>query len=88
MVRYLSTKRIDVVAFFSDEIVVFEVKRNAGLGAIGQVLSYALLFRQKYNPSLPVRTAILTDKAQPDMPMLCAAHHIILLDLEHIETKD
>lgn len=87
MVQHLSTKRIDAVLSFPQEIVILEIKRNAGLTAIGQVLSYNILFTRKYHPTLPVHSAILTDAAQSDMPMLCAAQNVILLDLQDIETK-
>ena len=62
----LSKKRIDVVGYNEKEIDVIEIKPNAGMHAIGQVLSYALMWHKKYPTKDKPRKVIITDKIAPD----------------------
>lgn len=87
MIVALSTYRIDAVLYLPDETAVVEVKPHAGPTAIGQVLSYTLLFRKLY-PQLPTtHPIILTDTARPDTPYLCAAFNITLIELDQEHPK-
>jgi len=47
--QHLTQKRIDVVGFRGDEIVLVEVKRRVDLATLGQVLGYKFLYERKEN---------------------------------------
>lgn len=70
MQRTLSKFRIDAIGNRGDYLEIFEVKPNASAGAIGQVITYVMLFVKQYNEGLPVRGAIVTDRERPDMRSL------------------
>lgn len=63
----LTTKRIDAVAIVNGRPRIIEVKQRAGLGAIGQLKGYGLLYKQQF-PSQPnPELFLVTDYLQPDM---------------------
>lgn len=64
---YSTAERIDVVANRGDEHWIIEVKPNARLSAIGQVLGYKLLADREPWTSLPTVPAVLTDNVSPDV---------------------
>ena len=84
MAYALSTRRIDAVAYLPDETIIIEVKPNAGITAIGQVLSYTPLFHREHPLSPKPIPAIVTDTAQPDIPWLCTRYRILLIELNPI----
>ncbi len=55
-VRATTRKRIDVVAFTENTVSLFEVKIQANLGALGQMLGYRHLWEQEF-PAWPVDAA-------------------------------
>lgn len=81
MGRALSTKRIDVVSFLEYATFVIEVKPYAGLSAVGQAISYPLLFKRQYPHRPNVKGMIITDHAQLDIPWLCQQLKITLLEM-------
>ena len=62
----LTQKRIDAIGYAEDGIWIFEVKPDASLGALGQVLSYKYLYERDFKPELPVNLAIVTNRTFPD----------------------
>ena len=62
----LTQKRIDVVGYAEDGIWLFEVKPDASLGALGQVLAYKYLYMRDKQPTEPVHVAIVTNRTFPD----------------------
>jgi len=60
-------KRCDAVAWFSESIVIYEVKDRAGMSAVGQLLNYKRLFVEEYKPALSVRMAVVCDRLEPDV---------------------
>lgn len=66
----LTTKRIDAIYFDNGQPVIVEVKRRAGLAAVGQLIGYRDLFMKtpgnEYDPSM----LLVTDELQPDMPTI------------------
>lgn len=67
MVKALSTKRVDVVAETRFEIVIFEIKRRAGLSCLGQLLGYeALMYKQKGGWK-PIKLVAVCEETEPDM---------------------
>jgi hypothetical protein len=72
-------KRIDVVAVDGFNAYIIEVKPNASMGAVGQVLSYAKLYEAEYKPGLPVVPMIVTDNPDKDLSKLCDIFNIRLV---------
>ena len=67
LARGLTQYRIDVVGWNSRNATIIEVKPYAGLGALGQLLSYRHFFiKEIYTPTLP-RLLAVTDQTTPDM---------------------
>lgn len=63
----LSKYRIDVVGYDNSRIYIIEVKPEASTVAIGQVVSYMQLYQRDFNPSLPLKGVIVTDRELPDI---------------------
>ena len=76
--KYLSKKRIDVVALRDNEIHVIEVKPSAGLSAIGQAFGLAEIFRSTGPADKKILPVVITDQLLPDMEALCSKMGILL----------
>ena len=63
----LTTKRIDVLYVEQQTTVIVEVKRRAGLSAIGQLIGYRDLYRQTPGFAGAISMLLVTDQLQPDM---------------------
>lgn len=66
--QMLTQKKIDVVGYKDDKIVIIEVKPRAGSNAMGQVLSYKEMW-SKDHPEVPVENiymGVVTDEPQSD----------------------
>lgn len=63
----ISRKRIDAVCRVGGGYWVIEVKPFASMLAVGQVLSYARLFAQEYEPDGEVWPVIVCRNADPDL---------------------
>ncbi len=48
MMTMLSQKRIDVIGWKNESPTIIEVKRRVGLGALGQVFGYRILFKKDF----------------------------------------
>src|SRR3990172_4555096 len=62
----LSKYRIDAVGYSNSQIYIIEVKPEASTVALGQVVTYIELYKRDFNPSLPVKGMIVTDRELPD----------------------
>lgn len=67
MWRYNTAEKIDVVANRGDAHWLIEVKPNARLGALGQVLGYLILASREPWTQLPLVPAVLTDNVSTDV---------------------
>lgn len=72
----LSQRRIDVVAYTATAIHIIEVTRQVGLKAVGQIMAYPTLYRQTYQPNLPITPLIVAETLQPDILPVLAANTI------------
>jgi len=72
----LSRRRIDAVAHTPTEITVIEITTEAGLKALGQVTAYPILYRQTYNPTLPVRALLVCETLETDVEPALKQHNI------------
>lgn len=62
--------RIDVVAYKDEKPTLIEVKPNAGLSALGQLLAYNFYWNKENGRPKPAELAVVTDNARPYMPEL------------------
>ncbi len=62
----LSQKRIDALRRTAKGIEIIEVKADAALSALGQLLGYRLLYQQQEEPKVPVTLTVITDFVGPD----------------------
>jgi len=77
----LTQKRIDVVAERDGEVWIFEVKPDAGLSAIGQVLSYRVLYKQHFREERPIKLAIVTTRVDDDIREVAKEYGIVVYEL-------
>lgn len=66
MAYAVTAKRIDAVGFRPGEVTIFEVKPDAGLAAIGQLISYRELYVRQFAPPERIGLAVVTDNITPD----------------------
>lgn len=72
----VTQKRIDAVAWKSGAPTLIEVKNRATLTAVGQILSYKVLFKAD-NPLLPdAKLLVVASKYDPDVFPVLASHGI------------
>ena len=57
----LTRKRIDVIGHKKKSITIFEIKPDAGLSAIGQLVAYALLLKKERRIKQPLKLHIISD---------------------------
>ncbi len=69
----LSQKRIDAVGHHAGSTWIFEVKPNAALSAVGQLISYPMLYNRMFGSADRITTAVVTDFTGPDEAYLFSA---------------
>lgn len=75
----LTKKRIDALGLEVNGVAaIVEVKPRAGLGALGQVRSYEVLFNIEY-PDLVTRKIIICDDADPDIKTVALKDQIEII---------
>ncbi len=72
----LSEKRIDVVGRMRGKAVIIEVKPSAMLSAVGQLISYQILYEERYPEAGRTELMIVTDRIGPDLEHLCKKFRI------------
>lgn len=70
--------RIDVVARNGSSIDICEIKPKAGPSSIGQLKSYATLYKRDEDPFGSVSMVLITDQEMPNMDYLCKAEGVRL----------
>src|SRR5512138_974790 len=63
----LSQRRIDAVGYTSTELYIIEVTVSAGLKAVGQLITYPILYTETFRPSRPLHPLLVTEALQPDV---------------------
>ncbi len=66
--QMLTQKKIDVIGYKNNSIVIIEIKPHAGANALGQILSYKELWLKK-NPGIStneIGIGVITDELQSD----------------------
>lgn len=73
---YLGSYKIDVVGRRKNVHYIIEVKPYAGPHALGQILSYAILYDAYDSSEEQVVPMIVTDRTRADMEKLCAHYGV------------
>lgn len=63
----LTQKRIDVVAALGGETYIIEIKDRAGMSAIGQLLTYRLLYEKRFGLGRISGLIIVAEGIDPDI---------------------
>lgn len=71
--RYCTAKRIDVLARYGVELTIFECRYQAGVSAIGALLTYGFLFREAFPELDAPDLRLLSDHMSADT--IRAAEH-------------
>jgi len=80
----LTQKRIDVVGERDGVVWIFEVKPDAGLSAIGQLLAYRALYRRDFNYTGEIKLAVVTTKVNADEFYLFNHYGIIVYEVGYV----
>lgn len=75
-------KRIDVIAQAGSHFHIIELKPNAGMTALGQVIMYTHCLRDQVPKSYRLEPHIITDHADPDLFPLLARFGVTLDELD------
>jgi hypothetical protein len=78
MIQALSQKRVDVIAEDETYVYIIEVKKSAGLSALGQLLAYKHLYEQAYTTWKPIKLICVTNHILPDDLEALQRHNIIV----------
>lgn len=62
----MAAKRIDAVGHKPGEIWLLEVKPEAGVTAVGQLVMYSMLYRDRFHPVENVMAALVCENVLPD----------------------
>lgn len=81
MWTHITQKRIDVLAYRPTSTWLIEVKDRPTVAAIGQVISYSILYQADFTPSLPIIPCLIAGIIEPDIEALCRALDIRFYDL-------
>lgn len=76
MTERLMSLRIDVLGYKEDECWLIEVKPNAGLSALGQLMAYRFYLLEEKYENRELKAVIVTDFARHYMPALDEAFQL------------
>lgn len=63
----LSKRRIDAVSIHHGQVYLFEITRLADLKCLGQVMAYPALYRQTFQPDIPIKMCVVAEKLGTDL---------------------
>ena len=75
----LYQRKVDVVGYRKNEVWIIEVKPEAGMTALGQVLTYAHLAEADPKLNTNQTLAVVCEKVTPEMENLFDKHNIIIM---------
>ena len=85
--KLLTQKRIDAVGYRPGEIWIYEVKPDAGLSALGQLLAYRDLYTRQFLPGESIHLALVTDHLSPDDEFLLNKNNIAINRFPEVATR-
>jgi len=74
--KALTQHRIDACFWDDKRLYIAEAKAYAGTTALGQLLTYEILYRKTYHYKGPIQLILITDSLQPDMEEVFTAYNI------------
>lgn len=77
MARLLTQKRVDVVVKSGNEVWILEIKRRAGLSALGQLLGYGVLYMAEFSPGQSPRLGVIAEGVMSDIGEVMAEFGIV-----------
>jgi hypothetical protein len=77
----LTQKRIDAIGFKDNEIWIIEVKPQASISALGQILTYTDLFLAHKKPILPVRSVVVCSAIDPEVRDTFKKNNVTLIQV-------
>lgn len=85
MAIMLTQRRIDAVGYTSAGIRVIEITRIADMKSIGQLKSYPILYREKFDPKAKVEPLLVCEELETDILPILIAENIeyVMLPLEN-----
>jgi len=63
--------RVDMIGQFGDEVELIEVKENGNMTAIGQLLTYRMLFMRTYSGVSVIHLRLVCSKARDAIQAVC-----------------
>lgn len=66
----LYKKKIDVVAYRPGEIWLIELKPFAGSNALGQILTYDILYKREHQGTETIRPCVITNMCKNGLPTI------------------
>lgn len=75
----LLKKRIDAVLFRTASIYTCEVKPTANMSALGQALSYAMLYQAERSPTVPVFPAVVCARVDADLEPVYLRYGVLVV---------
>jgi hypothetical protein len=72
----LSQRRIDAVGHRVDRLDIIEITHSAGLTAVGQLLSYPILYGHMFQPRIPLIPLLVCAEIQSDIEKPLTDLHI------------
>jgi hypothetical protein len=67
----LTVKRSDCLGIRRDGLLLVEVKPRLGMAAVGQVVSYYILWQRQYGGPPAVRVAVVCEQSERDLQFVC-----------------
>ena len=77
----LTQKRIDAVGFRDNEVWIIEVKPQASISALGQLLTYTELFIAYKKPDLTVRSVVVCNSVDQEVRDIFKKHNITVIQV-------
>ncbi len=75
----LTQKKIDAVGYVDNETHIFEVKPRIGTSALGQLLSYRLLYQLKHPQVSTIKLFVVTETVNEDEKKVYSANNITII---------
>lgn len=69
----LTRRRIDALGHTPERLDIIEVTKLAGIKAIGQLVTYPILYRVTFSPSVIIRPVLVCEALRPDMEIVLDA---------------
>jgi hypothetical protein len=67
LLYYATAKRADCLLIANDKLVLVEVKSRLGMAAVGQCVSYWLLWQRQYGRGRRIEIACVCEQGEPDL---------------------